>query len=280
MTGTLSPRTYFMTGCASGIGRHVAGLLLERGDRVYATDVNFDALRKCAAEAHWPEERSRCDLLDVRNREDWETVFARAVDAFGRVDVCMNNAGVMLSGWAHEQPAQEVDLQIDINTKGVIWGTQVAARHMIEKGGGHIVNISSMAGIASIPGIAVYTASKHAVRGFSLAAAFELKKYGIAVTAVCPDAIKTPLLEQSARHEAGAVVFSGSRLLTLEEIGHIILHRVLVRRELEVAIPWRRGMLSRIGNLLPWASHGLLTSLQKIGRAHQRELANDDSQGR
>lgn len=279
MTGTLSPGTYFMTGCASGIGRHVAGLLLERGDRVYATDVHLDALKKCATDDRWPGERLRCDLLDVRNYEDWNVVFARAVDAFGRIDVCMNIAGVMLSGWAHEQPAHEVDLQIDVNTKGVIWGTQAAARHMIEKGGGHIVNISSMAGIGSIPGIAVYTASKHAVRGFSLAAAFELKKYGIAVTAVCPDAIKTPLLEQSARHEAGAVVFSGSRLLTLEEVGRIILDRVLVRRELEVTIPRGRGLLARLGNLFPWASHGLLTSLQKIGRAHQRDLAKEDPRG-
>ena len=280
MTGAAPPGTYFMTGCASGIGRHVAGLLLKRGDRVYATDVNLEALKTCAVEDQWPEERSRCDQLDVRNREDWETVFARAAEVFGRIDVCMNIAGVMLAGWVHEQPAHDVDLQIDINTKGVIWGTQIAARHMMKHGGGHIINISSMAGIASIPGIAVYTASKHAVRGFSLASAFELKPHGIAVTVVCPDAIKTPLLEQSARHEAGAVVFSGSRLLTLEEIGQVILHRVLVRRELEVAIPWRRGLLARLGNLLPWSSHKLLVKLQKIGRAHQRDLAKEDLHGR
>jgi 3-oxoacyl-[acyl-carrier protein] reductase len=272
-------QSFFMTGCASGIGRHVAGVLLARGDRVYATDINFDAMKEYATAKGWPEDRVKLDTLDVRHVEQVETVFQRAVDAFGQIDVCMNIAGIMLSGWCYEQPIQEIDIQIDVNLKGVIWGTQVAARHMMPRRGGHIINIASMAGIAAIPGLSVYTATKHGVRGFSLAAAYDLKRYGIAVTAVCPDAINTPLLDQSARHEAGSIVFSGSRLMTVEEIGDVIINRVLKEKPIEVAVPFGRAFLSHTANLFPSMGGFLLPSLVKKGRAHQVQHVSEPASG-
>ncbi|MBX7256847.1 MAG: SDR family NAD(P)-dependent oxidoreductase [Candidatus Hydrogenedentes bacterium] len=270
---TTSNRTYFMTGCASGIGRHVADLLIARGERVYATDVNLDAMTEYAEKSGWPKDRVYLDKLDVRSIDAWGEVFGRAVETCGAIDVCMNIAGIMLSGWCYEQPVKEIDLQIDINLKGVIWGTQTAAQHMIPRKSGHIVNIASMAGIASIPGLSVYTATKHGVRGFSLAASYDLKPHGIAVTAVCPDAINTPLLEQSSKTEAGAMVFSGSRLLTLEEIGDLIVNRVLVSRPIEVAVPFGRAVLAKTANLFPAIGGSVLPSLTKKGRVHQGQHA-------
>jgi len=271
MSSSTSPVTHFITGCGSGIGQHVAGLLIARGDRVYATDVNFEALEKHAKEQNWPEDRVKLDTLDVRFANAWEEVFARAVAVFGRIDVCMNIAGVMLSGWVYEQPVNEVDLQIDVNTKGVIWGTQTAARHMKAMGGGHIVNISSLAGIGAIPGISVYSASKFAVRGFSLAAGFELRQFGVFVTAFCPNAVRTPLLKQSSEKDAGAVVFSSGRLLTLEEIGDVMLNRVLTRKEPEVAIPRRWALTAKLVNLVPGMGAAILPSLLKKGRVYQTQ---------
>ncbi|GMU94024.1 MAG: short-chain dehydrogenase [Candidatus Hydrogenedentota bacterium] len=271
MSAGQGKQTYFMTGCASGIGQHVAELLIARGERVYATDVGYDAMAQYAKSRGWPEDRVKLDRLDVRRLEEWEQVFQRAVDEFGAIDVCMNIAGVMLSGWVEEQPANEIDLQIDVNLKGVIWGTQVAARYMVKNRGGHIVNIASLAGIAPIPGISVYVASKHGVRGFSLAVANELKRKGVTLSVVCPDAIKTPLVEQSAQTEAGALVFSGPRLLTLEEIGQVILARAIDRRELEIAVPWKRAWLSKIANMFPNSGARMLPGLIKKGREHQVE---------
>lgn len=264
-------QTYFMTGCASGIALHVAERLIANGARVYAADVNHDALALHAREKNWPSDRVKIDALDVRKLEAWEEVFQRAVDAFGTIDVCMNIAGVMLGGWIEEQPAKEIDLQIDVNLKGVIWGTQVAARHMIPNKRGHIVNIASLAGIAPIPGIAAYVASKHGVRGFTLAVANEFKRHGIDVTVVCPDAIRTPLVEQCARVDAGAMVFSGDRLLTLEEIGEVIMTRVLQQKKLEVAVPFKRAWLSRISAMFPGLGGSVLPGLIKKGREHQSE---------
>jgi len=268
---TDNSKSYFITGCASGIAQHVADRLVAQGARVYATDVNMEAMALHAKEAGWPEDRVKLDTLDVRKLDAWEEVFARAVAAFGTIDVCMNIAGVMIGGWIQEQPANEVDMQIDINLKGVIWGTQVAARHMVSNKRGHIVNIASLAGIAPIPGIAVYVASKHGVRGFTLAIANELKPHRIDVTVVCPDAIRTPLVEQCARTEAGAMVFSGPRLLTLQEIGDAIMSRALQNKELEVAVPWSRAWLSRISAMFPSMGSGILPGLIKKGKRHQVE---------
>src|SRR5690349_15027418 len=103
-------KTYFITGCASGIAQHVADRLVAQGARVYATDVNYDAMALHAKEAKWPEDRVKLDTLDVRKLESWEVVFGRAVTAFGTIDVCMNIAGVMIGGWIKEQPAKEIDM--------------------------------------------------------------------------------------------------------------------------------------------------------------------------
>ncbi|MCC6796202.1 MAG: SDR family oxidoreductase [Candidatus Hydrogenedentes bacterium] len=263
--------TYFITGCASGIAQHVTDRLVKQGARVYATDVNMEALARHAKEAGWPEDRVKLDTLDVRKLEAWEEVFARAVSAFGSIDVTMNIAGVMIGGWIHEQPQKEVDMQIDINLKGVIWGTQVAAKHMVANKRGHIVNIASLAGIAPIPGIAVYAASKHGVRGFTLAVANELNQFGLNVTVVCPDAIRTPLVEQCARTDAGAMVFSGPRLLNLNEIGDVIMTRVLENKELEVAVPWSRAWLSKVSAMFPGLGGNIIPGLIKKGKQHQVE---------
>lgn len=263
--------SYFVTGCASGIAQHVTDRLVKQGARVYATDVNMDAMARHAKEAGWPEDRVKLDTLDVRSLEAWEQVFARAVAEFGTIDACLNIAGVMMGGWIHEHAAKEIDMQIDINLKGVIWGTQVAARHMVPLKRGHIVNIASLAGIAPIPGIAAYVASKHGVRGFTIAAANELKRHGVDVTVFCPDAIRTPLVEQCARVDAGAMVFSGPRLLTLNEVGDVFMTRVLQKRELEVAIPWKRAWLSRIAAMFPGMGESIIPGLMKKGKQHQVE---------
>lgn len=264
------PDTYFLTGCASGIGRHLADRLIDQGASICAADIDAGALEEYAQRKDWPRDRVMLATLDVRDPDAWERRFSEAVELLGRIQVCMNIAGILKSSWMHETSLNDTNGQIDINTKGVIFGTQVASRHMISMGGGHIVNIASMAGIAPIPGLAVYTASKFAVRGFSLAAAAELRRYNVAVTTVCPDSVNTPLLDLPAENEAAAIIFSGDRLLTVEEVGDAILNQVLVKRPVEIALPWNRTWLAKLGSLFPQFTFPLVPRLQKKGhRAHQ-----------
>jgi 3-oxoacyl-[acyl-carrier protein] reductase len=268
------PQTFFLTGCASGIGRRLADELVARGERVWATDINLDVLAAHAARSGWPESRVRVRRLDVRDDRAWEEMMGEAAAEFGGVDVVMNIAGYLWAAKCHETSAEEVHRSLDINAKGVIFGTQAAARQMLRQGGGHIINISSMAGLAPIPSLAVYSASKYAVRAFSLAAAQELRPHGVYVTVVCPDAVETPLIAPQRDREEGAILFSSPRLLTVDDVARLIFERVLPHKPLEAYLPTRRGLLARLSDLFPTVAFKLAPLFARRGRAHQLRLQN------
>lgn len=271
----LAPQRFFITGCASGIGRHAADVLLAAGHTVFATDVRLEPLRDFAAAREWPGERAHCRGLDVRDPAAWESVFDEATRVMGGVDVLLNVAGYLKPGYCLEADPVEVDRHFDINTKGVVHGTRVAARHMVARGRGHIINVASLASLAPVPGIALYSASKYAVRAFSLAAAQELRPRGVALTVVCPDAVQTPMLDLQLHYGEAELTFSGSRLLTPDDVVRAIVDEVLPRRPLLLALPRSRALLARIADLFPRTSHWIEPLLRKIGRARQRRMRGE-----
>ncbi len=267
--------TFLLTGCASGIGRHLADVLVGRGHRVVATDADIDALSRHAEDRRWPDDRVHVRKLDVRDPLAWAAVVEETVEAFGRLDVLINNAGYLRPGPMLPQTPEEIHRQIDVNTKGVIFGTQAAARVMAKQGWGHIVNVGSFAALGPIPGLAVYGGSKYAVRGFSLAAALELRELGVHVTVVCPESVLTPMLEMEAHYDASAMAFAARRLLTVDDVADVILSRALRRRRkpLEVYLPGPRGKLARLMDLFPRTAAWLvMPHLRRKGLAKQREL--------
>lgn len=262
-------KNYFLTGCGSGMGRHLTTALVKRGDRVFATDVNAEALSKAQAELGWPAEQVRTAPLNVTDAGQWESVFAEAVSAFGRIDVTMNIAGVLLAAWAESTPLREIDLQIDVNVKGVIFGTRVSAQHMVAQGGGHIVNIASAAGLVAVPGLSTYCASKFACRAYSISAAYELRPKNVFVTAVCPISIQTPLLDNQLHNDAAEMFFSGRRILTLEDIEREMFDYVLVKKPYEVAIPRVKGVMAKFANWFPSVGTLMAKPYQASGRRRQ-----------
>jgi 3-oxoacyl-[acyl-carrier protein] reductase len=256
---------FFLTGCASGIARHLTEVLLREGHHVFATDINLEALQSFSRSLNVPESQLKIARLDVSQAQSWEEVFQQAVTGFGSIDVTMNIAGYMKGGWVIDAPAEEVHRNFDINTKGVIFGTQVSARHMQQRRSGHIINISSMSGLAPIPGIALYSASKFAVRAFSLAAAQELRQYGIYITVICPDAVNTPLLNPNRNNDAAALVFSGDHLLTVQDIERAIMEKALPRKPLEIDLPESRAWLARLTDAFPSLILKLAPHYQKKG---------------
>jgi 3-oxoacyl-[acyl-carrier protein] reductase len=141
----------------------------------------------------------------------------------------------------------------------------------VRQGHGHIVNIASLAALAPIPGLALYSASKYAVRAFSLAAAEDLRPHGVAVTTVCPDAVKTPMFDHQMDYPEAALTFTAPKVLAVEEVSRVILGRVLERRPLLVVIPRWRGWLARLADVLPSASRVLASVLTRQGLRRQAE---------
>ncbi|UQA58283.1 SDR family oxidoreductase [Polyangium aurulentum] len=261
-----------LTGCASGIGRHLAGALSRRGHRVLATDLDERTLAARAEEDCWDKQRVRLARLDVRRAEEWEAALDLAEKELGGMDVLMNVAGALRPGWVQEITPADIDLHIDVNVKGTMLGTHAAAVRMVRRGAGHIVNFGSLASLAPVPGLALYAASKFAVRGFSLAAATELRPRGVAVTLVMPDAVQTPMLDLQVDYEQAAMTFSGPRALTVEDIEAVVLNEVLPGRPLEVALPLSRGLLARVANTAPGLSRVIAPVLRKKGLQKQERI--------
>jgi NAD(P)-dependent dehydrogenase (short-subunit alcohol dehydrogenase family) len=265
-------QVFLLTGAASGIGRHLAGALSARGHRVLATDVDGAALLSARTADGWPRDIVVSRVLDVRHVADWEAALAATLQSFGRLDVLLNIAGYLKPGGCLALSTEEVERHIDVNFTGLVHGTRTIGRYFVERRSGHIINFGSLASLASVGGLALYCATKFAVRGFSLGAAQEFVEHGVAVTVVMPDAVQTPMLELQVDYPEAALTFSGGRPLGVEDIERLLFEHVLPKRPLEASLPFFRGVLARLATLWPELAPALTPALARKGRAAQLRL--------
>ncbi|MGF1595371.1 MAG: SDR family NAD(P)-dependent oxidoreductase [Acidimicrobiales bacterium] len=187
-TGRLAGKVALITGGARGQGAAEADLFTAEGATVVITDVLTEEGERTAGQLG-------CDFFahDVADDGQWADVVARTVERHGRLDVLVNNAGILFAGRLVNTRNEDWDRVIAINQTGVFYGMRAVAPVMIEQGGGAIVNISSVAGLEGVFGSMAYTASKFAVRGMTKVAAKELGPSGIRVNSVHPGIIDTDM---------------------------------------------------------------------------------------
>ncbi|ELA08311.1 acetoin reductase [Moraxella macacae 0408225] len=191
-----------VTGSAVGLGNAIATRLAKDGFSVVLHDINEENLNKAKAEFDKAGYRYIGVVGDASKRDDQFNLVKQAVEAFGRVDVFVNNAGVESVEPFLEIEEKEIDRVLDINVKGVIFGTQAAAEQMQKQheqdnnSVGKIINACSIAGHESYEMLSLYSASKHAVRSFTHSTAKELAKHNIRVNAYCPGVADTPMWER------------------------------------------------------------------------------------
>jgi NAD(P)-dependent dehydrogenase (short-subunit alcohol dehydrogenase family) len=190
MTMPIDPgRVWLITGASSGLGRALAAAVLERGERAVATARDRDSVAEL--EQHYPG-RAIAASLDVTDAEQARAAFAAAIAAFGRVDVVVNNAGYGLFGALEELGDDELRRQFETNVFGALNVTRAALPHLRDQRGRHIVQISSLEGVAPLlAGESAYAASKFAVEGLSEALAKEVEHLGVRVTIVEPGPVRT-----------------------------------------------------------------------------------------
>ena len=181
-------KTWFITGASRGFGRSWTAAALERGDKVAATARDLAKLKDLVdtyGDAILPIQ------LDVADREADFAAVGQAHQHFGRLDVVVNNAGYGHFGFVEEVTEAEARAQFDTNVFGALWVTQAALPFMREQGSGHIVQISSIGGVAAFPTVGIYNSSKWALEGFSEALAQEVAGFGIKVTLIEPGGYAT-----------------------------------------------------------------------------------------
>ncbi|MEY2927245.1 MAG: hypothetical protein RL367_1722 [Pseudomonadota bacterium] len=190
-------KAIFITGAASGIGRAVAQHFAGKGWFVGLADVNQAGLAETAALL--AQGQSSQHRLDVRDRLHWQAALADFWEkGGGRLDVLFNNAGVARGGPFAETPAADNDLLVDVNFKGVMYGAEAGFAWLKQTWGSCLLNTASAAALHGGPGMAIYAATKFAVRGLTESLDLEWAQHGIKVRSLMPGFIDTPLLDGTA----------------------------------------------------------------------------------
>ena len=197
-------KIWFITGAGSGIGKGIAKAALCARDCVVATGRNLEKVRKAYPDA--AQENIAFVQLDVADETQAKAAVDEAVKRFGRIDVLVNNAGYSLLGNFEQMTTAEIQRQFAPNFYGVVHVMQAALPVMRRQRSGHIINISSVAGVVGLKHCAAYAATRFAVEGLSLSVATEVEKFGIKITVVEPGFFRTDLLDpQNVRWVSKAV---------------------------------------------------------------------------
>ena len=184
-------RVWFITGCSTGFGRVLCEELARKGEKVVATARKLEAIQDLSGKD------CLTTTLDVTDQDTIGSAVAQAIEKFGRIDVLVNNAGYGEMGPIEEATYEIAMRQFDTNVFGVLNVQRAVLPVMRKQGGGHVLNISSIAGLASFPNYGMYCASKHALEAISEALAKEVADFGIKVTLIEPGRFRTDFAGRS-----------------------------------------------------------------------------------
>lgn len=195
MNDNISGKAVVITGASSGLGEATARMLSSLGARLVIGARRLDRLKLIADEINGRGGSAVAVATDVTLSDEVQRLVDTAVHKFGRIDVMINNAGLMPSSPLERLKIGDWERMIDVNIKGVLYGIAASLPYMKEQRSGHIINVSSVAGHKIRPGGTVYAATKHAVRVISEGLRMEVKPYNIRTTVISPGAVATELPE-------------------------------------------------------------------------------------
>ena len=271
-TKNLSGCVVVITGAGSGIGRELALLCAGRGAHLALCDINGAAVANTAEAARAVGAEVLTSQVDVSDAEAMTRFAETTVTRFGHVDLLVNNAGVGLVGGFLDTSRKDWEWLVGINLMGVVHGCDAFMPTMVASGrGGHIVNLSSAAGLLANPQLSAYSATKFAVFGLSEALRMELKSHGIGVTAVCPGIINTAITQSSPIRGDGDVGERRNRLAstyakrgyTAKRVAHNIL-RAVDRNRAVAPIAAEAHAMYVLSRIAPPLARGVATRLAEL----------------
>jgi short-subunit dehydrogenase len=247
---SVAEKVIAITGGARGIGLATATLLHGLGAKVAIGDIDRSAVREAGGQLALQVGRR----LDVTDRRSFTDFLDTVEDRLGPVDVLVNNAGVIAVGSAVDEADTTTQRLLDVNIYGVILGTRLAAKRMLPRGHGHIINIASVGSVQPVEGIATYCATKHAVLGYTDTVRMENRGSGVQFSAILPTLTNTEMI-------AGVGHTRGFKNAEPDDVARAIAGviakpkaRVFVPRSLGVAVATQRFMPRRVAEAMARAS--------------------------
>lgn len=207
-------RVALVTGGSRGIGFAVARTLASMGARVAICGRNSARLEQAKLEMERAGVKCLALAADVSRAEDVSALVKNTENSLGPVEILVNNAGIGYFSPAHEAPEETWDAVLNTNLKSVFLLSKAVAANMIARGGGHIINIASIAGKSAFAGGGLYCASKWGLLGLTQCMAEDLRSYGIRVSAVCPGSVNTEFSPHTGK--------DGSKMLQPEDVAHAV----------------------------------------------------------
>jgi len=216
----LQGKVAFVTGASRGVGAAVARALAAAGAQVGLAsrtkdDLGIDGAVACAC--------------DVREMAQVQAAVDATVDAFGRLDIVVANAGIGSYGDFLDIPLEEVDAMIDVNLKGTLYTARASLPHLVAAGGGDLLSLASVAGLRGFPGETVYNASKFGMVGFTRSLDHEMRAKGVRCTSICPGGIKTEFAMGTGRTPDMPEL---EGMMTPEDVAEVVLFTVTRPRSL------------------------------------------------
>ena len=256
-----------ITGAASGIGAATAQLAAERGHRVVLADIDLAGAEALAGRLGPP---ALAVGLDVREGAQWDAALQAAVAAFGRLDVLVNNAGIIHTGYARDLTMAQHRDMVEVNYLGVIGGVMAALPLMREQGHGHIVDVCSMTSFLPLTGYATYGGTKHAMRAFHHSVAIEERRGPVAFTIIHPPSVRTPMLEREMADESSVLAFA-ERSVPASDIAEAIVD-AFATRPVEIIFPKLMGRVQQLAGVFPSLMREVIPRAEARARRHKAEL--------
>ena len=259
-----------VTGAGGGLGLAIARMLAGRGYDVCITDLDGEA---AGGAAHAIGTGAWSRRLDVTDAADCYAAAGEVAARSGALDVWVNNAGILIPGLAHQQDPDTQRAMLEVNALGTFNGVRAALDVMMPAGRGHVVNVVSLAGLVAAPGEVAYAASKHAAIAFSIGTLADLRRSGVTgihVSAICPDGIWSPMLEDKLDDPDAAASWSGT-MLSPERVAERV-SGLLDKPRPVVAFPRWRGAFVRVFDAFPSLAVRLIPLVMKDARRRQQRF--------
>lgn len=236
----ITGKVVIVTGASSGIGEATARQFGREGARVVLAARRVERLEALAQTIAAMKAGGETLVVqaDLSKLEDIQSLIRRTLEAFGRIDVLVNNAGFGRVDWLENlDPLKDIQSQFDVNVMGVIQTTRQALPVMIKQRAGHIINMCSLAGLVAAPTYSIYAACKHAVHGFSEALRREVKPWGIDVSMIYPGGVVTEFASHAGIKRKTKTTTPKVLLLTADQVGSAVVQLVGRPRPMWI-LPW------------------------------------------